>query len=86
MAARAPLLKTHEAASRLALSHRTLEKLRRRGDGPLFVKIGRAVRYRPSDLDRWLASMERTSTSTMPRRPSASDLAGVSREAREGNP
>ena len=33
------------------------------GDGPPFVKIGGAVRYRRSDLDQYIAQRRRLSTS-----------------------
>jgi hypothetical protein len=32
----------------------TLAKRRLNGDGPAFVRIGRSVRYRQSDLDCWM--------------------------------
>jgi len=41
----------------------TLQKDRVRGTGPSFVKIGRLVRYRPSDVHAWLAERVRRSTS-----------------------
>jgi predicted DNA-binding transcriptional regulator AlpA len=41
----------------------TLAKLRLRGGGPRFCRIGRAIRYRRSDVDDWLASTGRRSTS-----------------------
>ena len=31
-----------------------MERKRERGPGPPFIRIGRAVRYRISDLDEWL--------------------------------
>jgi hypothetical protein len=40
------LLTQSEAARVLGLSERTLERLRLQGGGPLYVKAGRAVRYR----------------------------------------
>lgn len=48
---------TVEAARRLGLSTSTLEKYRfhRVSDAPPFVRIGRAVRYRVSDLEAWAA-------------------------------
>jgi excisionase family DNA binding protein len=58
-----PLLAGKEAADFLRLSVRTLERLRVSGGGPIYVKCGRLVRYRQSDLDRWLSSRERHSTS-----------------------
>jgi excisionase family DNA binding protein len=52
-----------EAASRLGLSASTLNKWRTQGRGPRFVKLGRAVCYRPSDLDGWVHEQLKSSTS-----------------------
>jgi hypothetical protein len=38
-------------------------KLRMRGDGPRFIKIGGKVRYRRSAVEAYLQAQERTSTS-----------------------
>jgi excisionase family DNA binding protein len=57
------VLTTRQAAEYLSLAETTLEKYRVYGGGPLFVRLGRAVRYRLADLDGWLASCIRTSTS-----------------------
>lgn len=62
-----------EAPARL-LDDRDLEELtgikrqtwavwRMRGVGPVFLKIGRRCRYRPSDVEAFLAAREHTSTS-----------------------
>lgn len=51
------------AAAHLGLSASTLNKLRVFGGGPVFLKLGRRVVYDPADLDTWLASKRRTSTS-----------------------
>lgn len=48
------ILTTREAAKCVRLSKTKLERLRQSGDGPLYIKIGRAVRYRDSDLAIWL--------------------------------
>ena len=40
-----------------------LNKLRCKGGGPVFIKRAGVVRYDPDDLDAWLASMKRRSTS-----------------------
>ena len=56
-------LPTREAANYLGLSHRTLEGMRCRGGGPAFLKLGRRVLYRQVDLDAWVESNLRTSTS-----------------------
>jgi Helix-turn-helix domain len=57
------LLTQRDAATLLALSVRTLERLRVRGVGPRFVKAGKAVRYAPEALERWVAAQSRGSTS-----------------------
>jgi predicted DNA-binding transcriptional regulator AlpA len=41
----------------------TLEKDRLFGSGPRYVKLGRLVRYRPSDVQAWLSERVRRSTS-----------------------
>lgn len=35
---------------------RFLELAPARGEGPRFVRIGRSVRYRPEDVEAWLAA------------------------------
>ena len=59
---------THSACVYLAGSEKplqvnTLEIWRVQGRGPKYIKVGRFVRYRESDLDAWLDSRTRTSTS-----------------------
>lgn len=56
-------VKTRDASEHVGLSESTLEKRRLTGDGPPFVKIGRAVRYRICDLDAWIAAQLTQSTS-----------------------
>lgn len=60
------LIDTGKAAHHLGLAQNTLEKMRVRGDGPQFVKLGRAIRYRVSDLEAYVA--ERVVSSTSQRR------------------
>jgi len=57
------LLTQREAARVLRLSERTLERLRLQGGGPLYVKAGRAVRYREADLEAWIAARVVSNTS-----------------------
>ena len=45
---------TKEAARLLGVSHRTLEDWRTRGAGPRFIMLGRLVRYRAIDLERFV--------------------------------
>jgi hypothetical protein len=59
-----------EAAEFLRLSSRTLERHRIAGTGARFVKMGRRVFYRLSDLENW--ATERTFSST-----SEADAAGA---------
>lgn len=55
-------MNTLDAAAYLGLSHHTLNQWRYQGRGPLFVRLGRAVRYRKSDLDAYLEESLRRST------------------------
>lgn len=49
-------LTTEEVAAMLHLSKATLERWRRQGDGPPFVRAGRRRVLYPADgVDRWLA-------------------------------
>lgn len=56
-------LPVEEAARHTGLSVSTLNKLRVFGGGPVFLKLGRRVAYDVTDLDAWLASRRRRSTS-----------------------
>lgn len=56
-------LDTLGAARHLGISKSTLEKLRVFGGGPSFMKLGRSVRYRISDLDVWMSDRVVCSTS-----------------------
>ena len=40
-----------EVATRLGVSRFTVRSWRLKGVGPRFLKLGRAVRYRPQDID-----------------------------------
>ncbi|QWV97472.1 helix-turn-helix domain-containing protein [Geomonas nitrogeniifigens] len=51
-----PTMRTEEAAKYLNVRPATLEQWRWNGRGPSFVKIGRSVRYRLTDLDDFLNS------------------------------
>ncbi len=56
------LLNTDQAAMYLNLAKATLESMRVRGGGPLFIRLGRAVRYRPEDLDAWIGARVHATT------------------------
>ena len=50
------LLSQREAAALLSLSERTLERFRVSGTGPKFVRLGRSIRYRPTDIEAYIAA------------------------------
>ncbi|MCC8953139.1 helix-turn-helix domain-containing protein [Bradyrhizobium sp. Pear77] len=55
-------LKAAEAAAYLKSSTSTLAKLRCHGGGPLYTHIGRAIRYKKSDLDAYMSRNTCSST------------------------
>ena len=57
------VLTTPEAAHYLGLATSTLNKWRCHGGGPMFIKLGRAVRYRQEDLNTFLTDSAKRSTS-----------------------
>ena len=63
----APLLDERELAARLGLSLSTLRNWRVARRGPPFVKLGlRAIRYRPGDVEAFIAAGERLSRDAAP--------------------
>ena len=57
------LLNEKQAAKRLGVGGKCLQAWRVRGGGPVFLKVGRLVRYTQSDLETWLLTRRRESTS-----------------------
>ena len=55
-------LTTSEAANYLRMSKQFLEIARHRGDGPPYIKLGRAVRYYRPSLDQWMLERQRNHT------------------------
>lgn len=56
------LLTVREAAALLNMSVSFLAKARMQGDGPPYIKIGRAIRYAEVVLLQWTKSRQRRST------------------------
>ena len=56
-------MRPDSAASYLSLSMQRLAKMRLYGGGPVFLRAGRSILYRREDLDKWLVSLSRLSTS-----------------------
>ena len=52
-----------EASEYLGVSSSWLAKLRLYGGGPRYSKLGRSIRYPTDELDAWLSSNLRASTS-----------------------
>ena len=73
-------LETRDAAVYLGLSPSTLTKRRVNGSGSDFVKLGRRVLYRRQDLDKWLDSNVRRSTSDPGSKPLASAAENIPRK------
>jgi predicted DNA-binding transcriptional regulator AlpA len=57
------LLTTDQAAALCKLSPRTFESLRVKGGGPIFIRLGRAIRYRLEDVEAWIRDHSRRNTS-----------------------
>lgn len=55
-------LTAQDAAAYCGISYKTLAIQRSQGNGPKFVKLGKAVFYRKDDLDDWMASCRVAST------------------------
>lgn len=63
VAAKEPMLMAKDAAHYMGLAPQTLAKMRFSGDSPPFYKLGRRVLYKRGELDLWVASRRRRSTS-----------------------
>jgi predicted DNA-binding transcriptional regulator AlpA len=50
------LVTEHEVACLTAMSVATVRRWRLLGQGPKFIKLGSAVRYRPEDISAWFRS------------------------------
>jgi len=62
----APVLTPEKAAEYLTLSLSSLARMRIAGNGPKFIRLSpQKIAYRQSDLDEFLASRVRTSTSQL---------------------
>ena len=50
------LLNTTEAAQRLRLNPQTLNRWRRQGTGPAYLRVGKKVMYQADQITAWLIS------------------------------
>lgn len=58
------VLDTRQAAELTRLSRQTLAKWRVTGDGPPFISLGSRIVYSESDLEEWIASHPRRSSTS----------------------
>lgn len=65
------IIPTKTASKIVGLSVSTLTKLRLTGGGPRYLRLGRAIRYRRSDLNAWMEASTHASTSEYPTRQTA---------------
>ena len=56
------IVTTEDAAAYLCLAPITLCRMRVRGDGPCFLKMNRAVRYRMADVRQWALDKQHAHT------------------------
>lgn len=60
------MLNEIEVSKLLGVEVTWLRRKRLVGDGPPFIKMGKYVRYRQSDLDEWIDEQRRTNTVPVP--------------------
>lgn len=53
------ILTEHDLAEEIGLSLKVIQKWRRLGGGPPYMKLGGSVRYRRSDVEAWLTASTR---------------------------
>jgi predicted DNA-binding transcriptional regulator AlpA len=63
---RAKLATVNDLADYVGVPVQTIYEWNCRGTGPKVLKVGRYVRYRWSDIDRWLDSTEKGDASYAP--------------------
>jgi predicted DNA-binding transcriptional regulator AlpA len=51
------LLTEIQISEQLQVSLACLRRWRLRGEGPQYIKVGPLVRYRPEDIDAWIADL-----------------------------
>lgn len=53
-------LTTEQTAAAISVPANTLKFWRQQGTGPRYIKAGRRVLYRQSDLDEWMSEQRQT--------------------------
>lgn len=52
------LITAQDTANKLGIKRQLLDQWRCQGKGPKFIRMGRMIRYRPDDVDQWIADNE----------------------------
>lgn len=52
------LMSTEELAAYLRVNTDTIHKWRHKGEGPPALRIGKYLRFRPSEVEEWLKTRE----------------------------
>jgi predicted DNA-binding transcriptional regulator AlpA len=71
------LLTEEEVALQLHVSLAALRRWRLEGRGPRFIKVSALVRYRPEELEQWLASRPTGGAATDPAQTRAASVARI---------
>ena len=69
------LLTPRALASELGITTRTLERMRVRGDGPTYTRVGGLIRYQRGDVRAYLEAQRAGSTSEADQRDRATAAA-----------
>jgi len=71
------LLTETDVAERLKVSLASVRRWRLKRRGPIFVKVGTLVRYRPEDLESWLVTLPTSGGQQSPGPSSDNDAFGL---------
>ena len=53
------LYNENETAKLLSMSVKTLQRYRYTGGGPIYIKLGKSVRYKESDIEKYVSERTR---------------------------
>ena len=69
------LLSQKELCEYIGKSQAWAERARLEGSGPPFLRLGRSIRYRASDVQDWIdAALRKSTSSPLPMRMSSDDV------------